>query len=411
VSSASTVHPEPKASEAKNEAEKELLGPPIGTQPTTSEIMSDDEESKNRLIDAPLTEEMRTLFQNGDCPDVAHNPFLQQDIPCCCSWKYLSDVPCKLVCFPYETGKCVACRPLLSLLQLTIWCMVWGVLFIMLGSIITVADNGVVHQEFRYDNQCTINSTCTVQGTVKKTMKAPIYVYYRISKFYQMHREYLQSKDPLQLNGDSIPSPETCVGADKDENGNVYYPCGLMANSKFNDTIYLSLDGGSTTLSGTNWDKSNIAWSTDKDVFKTRALETYETSAGAFDYTVGAVNDPDFIVWMRPAATLNLRKLYRKIGSQDLTAGTTLTFTFQNNYEVSAFGAEKHVILTQLSSFGSHSDFLGASFLAFGCLFVVLGAALQGAFMFMPQFKRSFGNMKEYLDRKKKASKKYKKKS
>lgn len=365
-----------------------------------------DDDDNNRLLNAPLTSEMKGLFKDGNCPDVAHNPFLQQDIPCWCSCKWLSNVPCKFICFPFEPAKCVACRPLLNLLQLTIWFFVWGLLFIILGSVITVADNEVVHQEIRYDNQCTMNTTCTVAATVDSNMKAPIYVYYRISKFYQMHRQYIQSKDTEQLSGEAIAAPETCEGADKDASGNVYYPCGLIANSKFNDTFALTVDG--TLMTGTNWDSSSIAWQTDKDVHKARDLETYETSAGAFGYQVGSVTDPDFIVWMRPAATKNLRKLYRKIGDADLAAGAALSFTIENNYAVSSYGAEKIIILTQLSSFGSHSSFLGVAFLVFGCLFVVGGIALQVAFMMMPQFNRSFGNMKEFLDRKKAAKDKYK---
>ena len=37
-----------------------------------------------------------------------------------------------------------------------------------------------------------VGSTCTVRMTVHKTMKAPVFLYYELDKFYQNHRRYVR---------------------------------------------------------------------------------------------------------------------------------------------------------------------------------------------------------------------------
>lgn len=84
-------------------------------------------------------------------------------------------------------------------------------------------------------NQLTV-SRCTLDFTVPTTMKGPVYMYYRLTNFYQNHRQYIKNFDSSQLLGDVVPS--TTLHTDCDplaySNGKVIYPCGLIANSMFN---------------------------------------------------------------------------------------------------------------------------------------------------------------------------------
>jgi LEM3 (ligand-effect modulator 3) family / CDC50 family len=80
-------------------------------------------------------------------------------------------------------------------------------------------------------------------------MPSPVYIYYRLTNFYQNNRRYVKSFDLNQLGGTTgaLASLTNCAPLDsaKGENitvGNVtvqvdddavYYPCGLIANSLF----------------------------------------------------------------------------------------------------------------------------------------------------------------------------------
>jgi hypothetical protein len=71
-----------------------------------------------------------------------------------------------------------------------------------------------------------------------KAFEAPVFLYYRLTSFYQNHRRYVKSVDALQLKGEATVA-DTCAPLDKNPNNKLpYYPCGLIANSLFNGTGY-----------------------------------------------------------------------------------------------------------------------------------------------------------------------------
>lgn len=75
-------------------------------------------------------------------------------------------------------------------------------------------------------------------------MKAPVFLYYRLTNFYQNHRKYVKSLSYNQLHGDVITPQEaasSCTPVSTNEKGQVYYPCGLIANSMFNGKLVLAL--------------------------------------------------------------------------------------------------------------------------------------------------------------------------
>jgi hypothetical protein len=79
------------------------------------------------------------------------------------------------------------------------------------------------------------NNKCTVRFTLKKTYKAPVFLYYRLSNFYQNHRRYVKSLSTDQLSGVAAPVSALgdCNPLATDSKGRIYYPCGLIANSMF----------------------------------------------------------------------------------------------------------------------------------------------------------------------------------
>ena len=126
----------------------------------------------------------------------------------------------------------------------------------------------------RYDNQCTIGSSCSVLLSITEDVTGPVYVYYQMDNFYQNHRRYVKSRDYNQLKGQilSVADLSSCdpivtiddLGIYTTLDGNAIdgsqpaNPCGLVAKSVFNDTYQF--------YNGTNRvaiNENNIAWESD----------------------------------------------------------------------------------------------------------------------------------------------------
>jgi LEM3 (ligand-effect modulator 3) family / CDC50 family len=81
---------------------------------------------------------------------------------------------------------------------------------------------------------------CRLQFELPADFKHPVFVYYKLTNFYQNHRRYVQSLSTDQLKGKAVSistlsncKPLASVG-DKP-----IYPCGLIANSVFNGEWWL----------------------------------------------------------------------------------------------------------------------------------------------------------------------------
>lgn len=88
-------------------------------------------------------------------------------------------------------------------------------------------------------NQLTIQN-CIIDFTVPETMTGPIFMYYRMTNFYQNHRQYIKNYDSSQLDGNIVDSSTlntNCGPLAFNQESIPYYPCGLIANSMFNGKI------------------------------------------------------------------------------------------------------------------------------------------------------------------------------
>lgn len=88
--------------------------------------------------------------------------------------------------------------------------------------------------------------TCNIQFTVPTTFKAPVFLYYRLTNFYQNHRRYVKSFSANQLLGSAESASSIssdCSPLDVNPANNlIYYPCGLIANSLFSGFINSNFD-------------------------------------------------------------------------------------------------------------------------------------------------------------------------
>ena len=87
---------------------------------------------------------------------------------------------------------------------------------------------------------------------------------------------------------------------------------------------------------------------------------------------VQSIADEHFIVWMRPAALPNFRKLYGHIDT-DIPQGTTLTFTVAANFPVASFAGRKALVVSTAGAVGGKNSFLGWAYVSVG--FIAIGLA------------------------------------
>lgn len=108
---------------------------------------------------------------------------------------------------------------------------------------------------------------CRLRFEIPSDLPQPVFMYYKLTNFFQNHRRYVQSLDVNQLKGAGV-SPGVLqngncrpLGQDPDNDKKAIYPCGLIANSMFNDTLNNPvLVGGATTNSSYTFFQTGIAW-------------------------------------------------------------------------------------------------------------------------------------------------------
>jgi hypothetical protein len=360
-------------------------------------------------------------------------------------------------------------RPIFTPLCVGIIFIIIGIPLVVVGNVVLKASSELTEVTKQYDNDpnCKIlysgaHAKCDVKLTAPNDMKAPVYVYYELSNFYQNHRRYLKSYDRAQLLGCTSATDTPTGGASSCGSYNpttqcdpfvsngtrTYSPCGLIAGSLFNDVILLS-SAQSIRYDGTAWPtdtnkyiqphgftsvseesgyaeaciksfgkdapngKGPVAPCSDaqcKDAFKSSsfngckayacpAAPSYASYLGCepgkysmFWYPNDAktqylyesfpevvtpmlgVKTARFQVWMRTAALSRFRKLYAVI-NHDLKMGEEVKFAVTANFDVSAIGGTKSLVLTTTSWFGAKNDFLGVCFVVVGSISLAFGVA------------------------------------
>lgn len=177
---------------------------------------------------------------------------------------------------------------------------------------------------------------CRVQFYIPDKIGPPILLYYQLTNFYQNHRRYVKSFDQNQLYGQQSVSSD-CSPLQYDSNtGKPYYPCGLIANSLFNDTysspLALSWPNAPTGQFNYSMTSKGIAWPSDASLYQATTYNysqvvpppnwaiqypEYSSTIPFKDLT----HDEAFQVWMRTAGLPTFSKLALRNDTTAMEAG------------------------------------------------------------------------------------------
>jgi len=363
--------------------------------------------------------------------------------------------------FKQQTLK--AWRPILTPRLVILLFSLVGIVFIPVGIGIIVTSNQIVEVESAdynatlADGGCCISdctateswtrkdsNPCNITLEVPTAMTPPIYMYYKLSNFYQNHRRYVRSRSDPQLKGqdrdanvlseleDACQSYHYQTNSSGGESTRIN-PCGLIAWSYFNDS-YALFDSSGAEI---DLNDSKIAWESDLEqkfhnhVDGTSGLNfppfahersrtcselpsdkqsdcisnmtRYGTDMGwCYPGSGYCTEDPHFVVWMRSAGLPGFRKLYAKI-DVELPAGT-YNFVVSNGvpgptgytnpwtgqpqeflYPVGAFGGTKKLVLSTAGWIGGKNFFLGYAYVVVGVVCLVLAICFFIKHRFYPR--------------------------
>lgn len=240
-----------------------------------------------------------------------------------------------------------------------------------------------------------LKQTCRVHFTLPVEIEPPIYLYYRLTNFYQNHRKYVDSYDLKQLKGDAVDADSVTDKCDplKEIDGKVVYPCGLIANSLFNDTFsnptLLNPQNGENNQTYTFSD-DDISWSSDRNTrFKKTSYKPEDVVPppnwqASYPDGYTEENMPDLSQmqhlqnWMRTSGLPSFFKLYGKNTTETMSTGT-YEVDIVLNYPVTIFGGSKSMVIMTNSIFGARNMSLGLVYVivAIICLLAGIGFLLQ----------------------------------
>ncbi|KAI1401870.1 LEM3/CDC50 family protein [Hypoxylon fuscum] len=261
---------------------------------------------------------------------------------------------------------------------------------------------------FTYGNFEVQNLTkCTLTFTIPEEMSAPVLLYYRLENFYQNHRRYVASFYDKQLLGDDVSVSDvdasSCqpLATINGTGGKAYYPCGLIANSLFNDTfldpVFLNPPDQQGNLTY-NLKNTSIAWESDKALYKPRVSTNYDNILPPPNWQIrypdgrysdenpppNLHDDEHFIVWMRTAGLPTFSKLWGRNDTSNMLQGV-YELDIIDNFRTDQYQGKKSIVITTLSVMGGKNNFLGILWLVVGGFCIALALVFLATNLVKPR--------------------------
>ncbi|KAL6896085.1 Lem3/Cdc50 [Trichoderma longibrachiatum] len=250
---------------------------------------------------------------------------------------------------------------------------------------------------------------CYLRFNIPESMGPPVLFYYQLTNFYQNHRRYADSFDVDQLKGHNRTYGDIHSGKCTPLYGDTvngvkkpYYPCGLIANSMFNDTYtspeLLNPPGGrgNETRTYRMENNTNIAWSSDRELYNptTQALSEILPPPNWRErwpdgYT--KENPPPnlkeweaFQVWMRTAGLPTFSKLYQRNDTVAMAEGR-YQIAIDDFFPTTEYRGTKSIIITTRTVVGGRNNFLGIAYIVVAGLCIVLGVIFLASHLIKPR--------------------------
>ncbi|KLO12027.1 Lem3/Cdc50 [Schizopora paradoxa] len=229
---------------------------------------------------------------------------------------------------------------------------------------------------------------CIMQFEVPADLDHTVLLYYKLTNFFQNHRRYVKSLNTDQLRGKDVSASSLKDGDCKplgEIDGLAVWPCGLIANSLFNDTysnLTLTSDNSTYVLSekGIAWPGEAKKYSDKPGYSNLSAIVPPPNWALRFpngynDSNVPNLNeDEHFQNWMRTAGLPTFTKLWGRNDADKLVAGTYQITAFMN-FPVKPYKGTKSIVISTVSWMGGKNPFLGWAYVAAASIFVLLAVA------------------------------------
>jgi len=246
---------------------------------------------------------------------------------------------------------------------------------------------------------------CFIQFDVPYDLEPSVLLYYKLTNYYQNHRRYVNSYDSNQLKGDYVSASTLNSGDCKPlavtGDGKIIYPCGLIANSLYNDT-YSGLTSTTDSSETYNFSQTNIAWPGEAKKYATSPaynisdivpppnwVAMYPNGYTSDNPPPNLKTNEHFQNWMRTAGLPTFSKLYGRNDDTTLSKGR-YQITVDLNYPVLPYSGTKSVVISTVSWIGGKNPFLGWAYVATSALLVAL--AILGTIRHMVR-PRKLGDM------------------
>lgn len=281
------------------------------------------------------------------------------------------------------------------------------------------SNNGSVSAEWALEKNVSVTvhsgakiqaNRCHLRFSIPESMGPPVLFYYHLTNFYQNHRRYVLSFDSDQLKGDarsydSIHDSDcTPLYGKRDRDGveRPYYPCGLIANSMFNDSfsspVLLNPPGVKTNETWTYDMQSDddIAWDSDKDLYgktKYNYTEVLPPPNWVKQYPNNYTEEhpppnlkewPAFQVWMRTAGLPTFSKLYQRNDTKAMWGGR-YEVVIDDFFPTDVYEGTKSIIITTRTVMGGRNPFLGIAYVVVGGVCILLGAIFTVTHLVRPR--------------------------
>ncbi|KAF9557702.1 Lem3/Cdc50 [Agrocybe pediades] len=236
---------------------------------------------------------------------------------------------------------------------------------------------------------------CLLEFDLPADLEPSVFLYYKLTNFFQNHRRYVKSLNSDQLKGNFVSVKDLDNSDCKplgSINGTAIYPCGLIANSLFNDTYstphLLNPPGSTEPFLPYEFSSQGITWPGEAKKYATTPLgpKGYKSVndiipppnwEARFPHGYTEDNIPDlradehFQNWMRTAGLPTFTKLYGRNDSDKMLKGT-YQIIIGLNFPVLPYKGTKSIVISTTSWIGGKNPFLGWAYVAAAAVFVLL---------------------------------------